>query len=319
MILALLYIFPLVSGYKYEYPGTGEGNAELGETKWNEFKRKSADSDCWRDAVSQLNSTCRLLNDWEQSRLAVSFANCHLNKSGRQLYPCHSGMTVKQCTGSMDSVAFQTYTEFFTHTRHICFFLQAQLWQEHTDVVITELSHVSSQSVVKLEQALDYHRLIEKKQDEALERQENILEQDRGIARSLQETRQNMESAFHNMEELATKQQDLLGQVYSALKGSIDKLHYVMSLCLMRMIGYETVGVVMVAWVIILLLPHAGYSRLKLYLLLVVELCVELAIRRVYEHMMVMARDVSPADKLVSDNFCNSFAGNCIYSGTSDQ
>lgn len=264
-ILILLFgAFLRVKGRQsnaFAYPRSGEWREErsrLGEAKWKDLQRKSRDSDCWRDAVEQLNSTCRLLSDVEQSRLAVSFANCHLDKSGRPTYPCHSSMSILDCTRNMDSVAFQTYTEFFTHTGHICFFLQGELWQERTEGVIMHLSDASSQSVAKLELALNYHRLIEKKQDEALERQETILQQDQGIATALQETRQNMETAFRSMEELAVRQQDLLGEVYTALKASIDKLHYLMALCLVELIGYETVGVVLVSWLVILFLPQVG-------------------------------------------------------------
>ena len=79
----------------------------LGEQKFNEVVRNSEGSQCWREAVDRLNATCRMLSDLEQSRLAVSFANCHLEKSGRTTYPCTPSNTILECTKDMDSVAFQ--------------------------------------------------------------------------------------------------------------------------------------------------------------------------------------------------------------------
>ena len=277
-----------------------EDRRQLGEAKLHELQRRTGNSDCWRVAVAQLNSTCKQLNDMEQSWLAVSFANCHLGKSGRQTYPCEDSMSIKQCTGDMDVLAFQTYTEFFTHTGHICFFLQSQLWQEKTEDVITQLSDTSRQSLVKLQESLNYHKLIEQKQDEALHRQENILQQDRSIASALQETKHNMESAFQSMEELATQQQDLLGEVYTGLKTSIDSVHYLMSLFLVELVGYETFAVVLVTWLVILFLPQFGYSRFKLYLLLLVELGSEVVVRRVSVYMAIGAASQTPSDDLVS-------------------
>lgn len=123
---------------------------ESGETKYREIVRNAKENPCWRSAVSQLNSTCQKLTDTQQSRLAVAFANCHLEKSGRITYPCTNAMSIRACTGDMDSVAFQTYTEFFTHTRHICYFLQNELWQEKTESIISHLSETSSETVHKL-------------------------------------------------------------------------------------------------------------------------------------------------------------------------
>jgi len=300
LLLLAMATVRIVSGmgaYEYSYPGEDDGSTErskLGEIKWRELQHMSEVSDCWGQAIMQLNSTCRLLGDLEQSRLAVAFANCHLEKSGRLTHPCHTSMTVRQCTGDMDAVAFQTYTEFFTHTRHICHFLQGQLWQQRTSSMISRLSAASSQSVEKLELTLDYHQLLEKKQDQALQRQENILEHDREMARSLRETRRNMDLAFLGMEQMASKQQDLLTEVYGTLKASIDHLKYLLSLCLVQLIGYETLSVAIGVWLVILFLPQVGYSRFKLYLLLGAELGMEVVARRLYMYAILNAAPATP-------------------------
>lgn len=61
--------------------------------------------------------------------MALSFANCHLEKAALDTYPCEEGQPLTQCLHAMkgDILAFQSYTEFFTHTQDICFFLQSQV------------------------------------------------------------------------------------------------------------------------------------------------------------------------------------------------
>ena len=101
-------------------------------------------------------------------------------------------MTIEECTRDMDPVSFQTYTEFFTHTGHICYFLQSQLWQERTENVISRLSDSSKEALEKLEEGLEYHKVIDTKQNEALKNQDKILDQDRKIADSLHKTSEHM-------------------------------------------------------------------------------------------------------------------------------
>lgn len=238
-----------------------EERKRLGERKFREVVKKSDENPCWKEAVSELNSTCKKLTDGQQSRLAVAFANCHLGKSGRQTYPCDDTMTVRSCTQNMDAVAFQTYTEFFTHTGHICYFLQSQLWQERAENTIFQLSETSSETVFKLQRSLEHHKAIEVKQNKVL-------------------------GAFETMEELALKQRDLLWEVYSNLKGSIEGIRYIMSLFLIELVGVETFIIAIVTWVVIYFLPQFSYSRFWLTLLLIGEQAIEIVMRRFYGKAM---------------------------------
>ena len=251
-----------------------------GENKLRELKEKTMTSSCWKDAVARLNSTCRKLNDVEQSRLAVAFVNCHLEKSGRQVYPCDDIMTIRECTGSMDNVAFLAYTDFFTHTGHICYFLQNEIWQERTDRTISRLSETSEEAVLKLEASLKYHREMEDKQNQALDNQAAILDQDQRIADSLDDTRRSMDRHFDEVNEMAHKQKLLLGEMFDTLKGSIENIHYLMSLFLIEFLGFETLLFFFVVSIVVLMLPRFGYSRFFLYMLLFFEFVVEVLVRR---------------------------------------
>lgn len=53
--------------------------------------------------------------------------------SGRGYPTCPEGSEVSRCTAGMDDVAFNTYTEFFTHAHSICHFLHAETWQQRAE------------------------------------------------------------------------------------------------------------------------------------------------------------------------------------------
>lgn len=272
----------------------------LGESKLRELERQSEDgSPCWKAAVSQLHASCKELTDMQQSRLAVAFANCHLAKSGRQTYHCDDAMTIEECTRDMNTVAFQTYTEFFTHTGHICYFLQSQLWQERTENVISKLSDSSHEALEKLEESLEYHKVLDLKQSAALNNQEKILDHDRKIAESLRRTREDMGQSFTDMREMAEKQKILLSEMFTTLQNSVETIRYLMSLFLVEFVGYETFAFLVVYWLIILFLPRFGYSRFKLHMVLFTEIALEIVFRRIYGYFAFGAAK-PPPESLVS-------------------
>lgn len=83
------------------------------------------------------NSSCMnsLYVDCDLHLFFFCFWNLHSNfvSSGRDFPPCPEGSEVSKCTASMDAVAFNTYTEFFTHTQSICHFLQSEAWQNRAE------------------------------------------------------------------------------------------------------------------------------------------------------------------------------------------
>ena len=290
-------IAPTVSTDQSSIPvlGVDKSRLEMGEAQLRELENKAEHSPCWREAVSRLDISCKQLSDIQQSRLAVTFANCHLNKSGKQTYPCNDEMTIRECTEDMDQNAYQTYTHFFTHTGHICYFLQIELWQGRTEGLIGRLSHTSSQAVEKMEQSLEYHRVMDIKQDTALRNQDTIIEQDRKIASSLAETHKEMEASFSEMSVMAEQQKALLGEMFGSLQTSVETVRGLMSLLVVEFIGWETVAVFVISWLVVMLLPQYRYSRLKMMLALVAEVAVEVCVRRIYGYM-VLGGDNLPQD-----------------------
>ena len=76
--------------------------------------------------------------------MALSFANCFLAMSGQPTYPCRSDEAIADCLRSVDSRAFASFSNFFTHTHNMCQFLQSQVWHEKTQDTIGTLSESSA-------------------------------------------------------------------------------------------------------------------------------------------------------------------------------
>lgn len=65
--------------------------------------------------------------------MALKLTNCFLDMSGHEEYHCESDRKQnlrKICISNMSDRAFNVYTEFYTHTQNICWFLRGQIWQE---------------------------------------------------------------------------------------------------------------------------------------------------------------------------------------------
>ena len=84
---------------------------------------------CWMKALSQLQSTCDQLSDGSHSRLALQFANCLLAQTGQKTYPCDESDDISKCLENVDTNAWTSYSNFFTHTHNMCHFLKSQQWQ----------------------------------------------------------------------------------------------------------------------------------------------------------------------------------------------
>ncbi|KAG2462645.1 GEX1 protein, partial [Polypterus senegalus] len=114
-----------------------EGQAQL--QRLNEFARQPRYGACWITALERVHIGCKEFTDEAQSRIALGFTHCHLQRSGRSFPACSEEDSIQVCTQHMDSVAFGVYTEFFTHTHSICYFLQNEIWQQQAENTIDSL------------------------------------------------------------------------------------------------------------------------------------------------------------------------------------
>ena len=272
------------SSPKYEQDGIfDESRRQKGKEKLEEFQQLAEDSPCWKEALLDLDSSCKTMSDKDQSRLALSFANCHFERSSRQVYPCPSTLTIGDCTSPerMGDSAFQIYTEFFTHASHMCYFIQSQLWQQRTESTIDRLSYVSTLTVNKLEESLEYHKEMEKKQSMALQNQDFILDQDRKIAKSLEKTQTDMDEAFQEMLKKTETQKLLLNDIFDTLNKGFGNVQWLLSSILGEIISLETAGFFVTTFLFISFLPQFGLSRLWMYSTLIIYSVIEGGVRRV--------------------------------------
>lgn len=88
---------------------------------------------CWKAAVEQVHEGCRFLSEETQSDIALHLTNCFLQMSGHGTYNCELDKKANLrgiCINNMSDRAFNVYTEFYTHTQNICWFLRGQVWNE---------------------------------------------------------------------------------------------------------------------------------------------------------------------------------------------
>ena len=232
---------------------------QLGEKALQEVSSRAVDSReglCWKEAVEGISTSCSILPSAEQNRLALAFTNCYLESLGRKTYPCPLSVPFKDCVSEdvMEPAHLVVFAEFFTHTSHMCYFLKNAVWQQRTEELVHSLSSVSAETVRKLAKSLENHDIIEEKQNA-------IIEQFRVLERATQ------------------RQQDLLMFVHNKLSESIDGVQFIMSWWVIEWLGVQTVVLAFTVYVIILLLPRFGHSRLCLTLLLLFEVAMEFMLK----------------------------------------
>ena len=281
-LLVLLFLIVLNGAVYEQDEEINLSRRQLGHDRLEEYKRYAQSSLCWRNALSDLGTSCKTLSDTQQSRLALAFANCHFERSGRNRYECSIDQDIKDCTNSdvMDDTSFQVYTEFFTHTGHLCYFIQNQLWQENAENTINQLTYTSSETVKKLEVSLEYHRRLDDKQTKTLENQDIILEQENQIASSLKETHSNIDKAFQEMFEKTESQKLMLNDLFDSLSKSIGGIQWILSAILGEIMSLETAAFFIAAFLIVTFLPQFGFSRVWLYFTLIVYGLIEGGVRR---------------------------------------
>ncbi|KAM9324222.1 uncharacterized protein PAF06_000234 [Gastrophryne carolinensis] len=173
--------------------------------------------DCWRKALLRVDVGCRQLNEEEQSRIALAFTHCHLERSGRDYPVCTEHNTVRQCTRGMDSVAFNAYTEFFTHAHSICYYLQNELWQERTQDIIFKLTANSDSVARQLEATNIMAEEMIQAQNATLQSQEEILRTGHLLKQTLQESTIGVKAAFQEMQQSASEQRLLFSEIFNRI------------------------------------------------------------------------------------------------------
>ncbi|RUS70662.1 hypothetical protein EGW08_021583, partial [Elysia chlorotica] len=206
LCLCWLTLIPtlLVLGTSIDHTRYSEGKRQF------ELMQKQSEmpryGQCWVNAMATIHAGCKRLSDDTQTRLSLAYLNCFLELQGRSSYSCSDKDEVKDCVKDMREADLSSFTTFFTHTQNICYFLQAQVWHEHTENTITRLSDSSSQVAEQLENSHELQRNMLLSQSQSLENQERLMNQ----TKSTQEQREVIMDLFDQLSKLQTT---ILGEV----------------------------------------------------------------------------------------------------------
>nr|XP_033777576.1 protein brambleberry-like isoform X2 [Geotrypetes seraphini] len=190
-----------------------QGQTQL--QRFQEYANQPRYGECWTRALKRVNAGCRRLSEEEQSRIALSFTHCHLQRSGRSFPECGDGSSVRHCTQDMDPVAFGTYTEFFTHTHSICYFLQSEMWQQEAEDTMSRLTANSHNVAQQLEAANEMAEETIKAQNAVLMSQKEILQNGAFLKKSLQDSTNGIKQAFQDMQQATTEQRLLFAEIFN--------------------------------------------------------------------------------------------------------
>ncbi|XP_066259687.1 uncharacterized protein [Euwallacea similis] len=172
--------------FVYVYGEMSKEITEQGRTQYQMIKERGSlpkYGPCWRAALQHLSEGCSHLSEEVQSDIALHITNCFLEMSGHETYNCQSDKKPNLkaiCISNMSDRAFNVYTEFYTHTQNICWFLQGQFWHE----TIAE----NTQKVGKqLEVSAEHQQNLIKVQKESILLQEKMLKQERFLEKILED------------------------------------------------------------------------------------------------------------------------------------
>ncbi|XP_017324046.1 uncharacterized protein LOC108265824 isoform X1 [Ictalurus punctatus] len=189
-----------------------KGRAEL--QRLREFAGQTRYGACWSRALEKVHANCRDFSDDTQSMMALAFTHCHLRRSGRRFPECPDGADVKTCTRDMDPVAFNTYTEFFTHAHSICHYLQSEQWQHRAENTIHRLTESSAGVAEQLASTQRMAEDLVEAQSAALKSQETILRNGEELKTTLQHSTKGLRDVFAEMRHSVQEQQVAFAEIF---------------------------------------------------------------------------------------------------------
>ncbi|XP_053154904.1 uncharacterized protein LOC128346056 isoform X2 [Hemicordylus capensis] len=213
-VLWMLLFYPMFWSLVSPDPGLlSQGRARLQQAQ--ELARHPHYGTCWMGALGQLDVGCRELDEEQQSRIALAFAHCHLQRSGRSFPPCEPTSCIRDCTQHMDAVAFGVYTEFFTHAHSICYFLHNEAWQQRAENTIHRLTSTSETVAHQLEFTNQLAVETARAQNATLRSQEQILRDGELLRRTLHDSSQGVRQAFQELQDSAVEQRVAFAEIFN--------------------------------------------------------------------------------------------------------
>ncbi|XP_059914241.1 uncharacterized protein LOC132462614 isoform X3 [Gadus macrocephalus] len=248
---------------------------------------------CWARALVDIEASCRELTEERQSRMALKFTHCHLHRSGREFPACPEGAELSECTADMDAVAFNAFTEFFTHTLSICHFLQSEAWQLRAETSMHSLTEASASVAEQLSSTRLLTEDLLEAQSSALLAQDQILLNGQELQHTIRESSQGVRELFSQVTDSSREQQVVLSELFhriSFLQSFVLLEAHTLSSGLYNAAGLCTAFLLTCT-------PHTARSRLVLLGLVCVNVCLE---RLIYQYVMDSSNPAYPHMELVT-------------------
>jgi hypothetical protein len=193
---------------------------EEGRSQYNLVERRSNMPQyglCWKSSVVFLHEGCKRLTENTQIEVALKFTDCFLKMSGHEPYECDKHPVREACIKSMSNRAFNAYTEFYTHTYNICFFLQSQIWHEETEKTIDRLSRSSAHVTKQLEEAEVVQTALLQQQRESMSVQQELLNNGLSLNDILHSYQDDLHEILHEFHTTTLEQKRILFEVFDRL------------------------------------------------------------------------------------------------------
>ncbi|XP_070559670.1 uncharacterized protein [Ptychodera flava] len=265
---------------KFEMSADDQSKYDGGRTQLltlQEYSKNQRYGKCWTNALTRIQDGCRRLTEDEQSRLALAFTNCHLQKMGiDENYECTYEQRFSDCVTGISERAYIAYTEFYTHTQNICFFLQNQIWQEKTELTVSRLVDSSEDVAERLEEAGKMQEKMIERQNASLKNQEEILENEKRLQEFMNSQMAEVQAEFSEMKATAQEHKLLFSEAF-------EKVAALQKLVMVEFTGfYSLLFYALGALITYLLTSTARTSgaRIWMFLVLFINILLERVIAR---------------------------------------
>jgi len=268
-------------GSRIDLTSSDEARIQYGKAKLMELQSNRRYGPCWTAALESLENGCRQLSEDVQHELALKFVECFLLKTGRPVQPC-SDVDKTECTRRMSPEVFNAYTEFFTHTQSICFYLQASEWQITTEETIDRLTDSSQNVVQRLESAEDIQQELLRKQNDSLQIQQHLLEGGAELRQTLEESKIDVQAMMQEFQNAASEQQKLKNLIFEVF----DRVQSLQSVVMGEFTGFYSLIFYALSIVIAYFLtstPRTSAARFWLFLILTLNIAAEWMLAKWYD------------------------------------
>ncbi|XP_064212659.1 protein brambleberry isoform X2 [Tribolium castaneum] len=143
---------------------------------------------CQQRVVLKLRSDCDKMNDEQLAKMAVHLLNCQSYVEGRPIFPCTDDMSIRDCTGSMDSDTWTSYHLMSNRARAVCYTIRQMQFRGMAEHSINRLMDTARDQLKTLgkiaENQQDLHDIAEQTLSSLAQGHEILTNQQRDIQRA---------------------------------------------------------------------------------------------------------------------------------------